>query len=242
LGIGALVLICAAAVIRPDRMMVEEVEFVGHQRATAAELRHLVNVRNGSSIWQADLGAISGGAASHPWVKRATAVRRYPATVEVQVEEYSPVALLHFDGRFYYVDPTGAVFLTARADDLDYPVITGVDVELERRHPELPGLVVADALWLLRTLDSRNLIKTPQVSEVSFARTRGMTVQLRGSSADGRTARVVFGLGNFERQIDHLATLLDDGLDLTRPLSIDLAPPAVAIVQPLDSVAAGGIN
>lgn len=235
-------LLFTAAIVRPDRMMVEEVRFEGNERASWAELRHLVNVRNGSSIWRVDLDAISRGAAAHPWVKRARAVRRYPATIEVEVEEFQPVALLHFDSQFYYVDSSGAVFLTATNDDLDYPIISGVDTELERRHPDLPGLVMADALWLLQTLDDRNLVSAQQVSEVSFSRTRGMTVQLRGSSAHGRTAHILFGLGHFERQVQHLASLLDDGLDLTRPLSIDLAPAAVAIVRPLDDVTSGGVN
>jgi hypothetical protein len=85
-------------------------------------------------------------------------------------------------------------------------------------------------------------VSSQQISEVSFSRSRGMTVQLRGSNIAGRTSHILFGLGHFERQVSHLASLLDDGLDLTRPLSIDLAPPAVAIVRPLDDVLAGGVN
>jgi len=177
-------------------------------------------------MWGVDLHRAVRGAQEHPWVKSAKAWRQLPDTVVVKVEEYQPVALLQRDG-LYYVDRSGAVFLEARTDDLDYPVITGIDDTLARAHPDLPKLVLRDALWLLDTLDTRGLVPRSGVSEVAFQRTRGFTVHLQSR------AELRFGLAGLERQIDRLERLRQKGVDLGKPILVDLAPATVAIVRPI---------
>lgn len=210
---------------RPGDVLVEHVVFEGNARASDATLRHLVDVRNGTTMFAVDLERAVEGAQQHPWVRSADARRRFPDTVVVTVDEFEPVALLHRDG-LSYVDRTGVVFLRARADDLDYPVITGVDEALARSHPDLPRLVVRDALWLLDALDTRGLAPRPRVSEVAFSRTRGFTVHLVSG------AELRFGLEGLERQVDRLDRLRQEGVDLETPVLVDLAPASVAIVRP----------
>lgn len=211
--------------LRPDQRLVEHVVFEGAHRATPVALRHLVDIRNGTTLLGVDLERAEQGAAEHPWVRSATATRRLPDTVVIEVDEHEPVALLHRDD-LYYVDRAGAVFLRARSDDLDYPVITGMDDALERAHPDLPKLVVRDALWLLDELDTRGLASRDAVSEVAFARSRGFTLHL-GSGAELR-----FGLEGLDRQVGRLARLEAEGVRLDRPVVVDLAPEQVAIVRP----------
>lgn len=207
-------------------MMIEHVAFVGNERASAASLRHLVDVRNGTTLWGVDTRRAERGAEEHPWVKTARVRRKLPATLVVEVEEYEPVALLHSD-RLHYVDRSGAVFLPARTDDLDHPVITGVDEALSRAHPLLPRLVVRDALWLLDALDTGGLVPRRRVSEVAFSRTRGFTLHLSGGT------ELRFGLEGLDRQVDRLGSLVAEGVDLDQPVLVDLAPATVAIVRPL---------
>lgn len=224
LALGAVALFAGA---RPDLALVEHVEFRGAERATPVALRHLADIRNGTTMWQVDLWRAQRGVETHPWVRSARVYRKLPDTVVVQVEEYEPVALLHRDGLFY-VDRSGVVFLRARTDELDYPVITGIDAALERAHPDLPRLVLRDTLWLLDALDSRGLVSRSQVSEIAFSRTRGFTAHLVGG------AELRFGLEGLERQVDRLSMLLGEGVDLGEPVLVDLAPATVAIVRPLD--------
>jgi len=214
------------AVARPDLALVEHVEFQGAERSSPVALRHLADIRNGTTMWRVDLRRAQRGAEAHPWVRSARVYRKLPDTVVVEVEEYEPVALLHHNGLFY-VDRSGAVFLRARTDELDYPVITGIDQALERAHPDLPRLVLRDTLWLLETLDSRGLVSRSQVSEIAFSRTRGFTAHLGGG------AELRFGLEGLDRQVDRLSVLLGEGVDLGEPVLVDLAPASVAIVRPL---------
>ncbi len=220
-------LVGAFTVVRPDMMFVEEVVFDGTRRAGPAALRHLADISNGTTMFGVALDDAARGVERHPWVRSARATRMWPATVSIEVEEYEPVALLHFNG-LHYVSSDGTAFAAAAQDDLDYPNLTGIDGHLESLHPGLPALAIENALWLLTSLDERGLVSRDEVSEVSFSRTHGLTVHVRGT-------RLVFGLEALDRQVDRLAMLLDRGdLDLDRPHLVDLAPASVAIVTPLE--------
>ena len=216
----------AFAVLRPDCMVVEQVEFEGVHHAGPAALRHLSEIRSGVTIWSVDLDAASRGVERHPWVRSARAFRQWPDTVRVVVEERVPVALLHYD-ELYYVDAQGVPFLSGDLPDLDYPNLTGISPDLEQRHPGLPQLAVADALGLLASLDERDLVPRAGVSEVHFSETRGFTVH-------AGTSRLLFALEHRDRQLDRLSALIErDAVDLQQPTWVDLGPAEVAIVRPL---------
>lgn len=229
-------LLAALVLARPDRAFVSHVVFEGASRATPAQLRHLAEVRNGVRLWQVDPAVVAEGVVRHPWVAEARVERRWPDTVRVTVLEHEPVALLAFDTGMFYVDHEGVPFLPADTTDLDHPLITGITLAEERAHPDLPIRLVREALSLIEQLDARGLVARAEVSEVSFAATRGFSVQLRGV----RAGRLLFGLGESERQLDHLAALVEQhGLDPAAPQQIDLAPPSVAIVKPIPTSPTG---
>ncbi len=220
-------LLGALVALRPDLMMVERVEFVGNDRASAASLRHLVDVRNGTTMWGSDLGQAETGAVQHPWVRSAQAGRKWPSTIVIEVVEYEPVAVAQWDG-LRYVDKDGTLFLGSRTDDLDYPVITGIDDDLERAHPGLPPLAIRDALSLLESLDSQGLVARSEVSGIDFSRTRGFTLRLESG------AELLFGLDSLEHQVERLSMLVEhQGIDLFTPVLVDLGPKRVAIVRPI---------
>ncbi len=234
-ALGCVALITAmTVVVRPDQLYVERIEFVGASRAQAAELRHLADVKNGVTVWGVDLEKISQGVQRHPWVSSVRAERRLPGTVVVRVEEHVPVALLAWGSELYYVDASGRPFLRAHTHDLDYPVLTGVGPQLELTHPELPRLVLHDALWLMGELDARGILTRDRISEIGFSKTRGFTIQTTGAVPGRPSARVLVGFGGYERQLRHLSALQQQGVDLSEPLQVDVAPETVAIVRPVD--------
>ncbi len=226
-------LLLAVFVIRPDQFWVEQVEFRGNLRSTDTELRQLVGVRNGVTLWGVDPGAAAEGAMRHPWVRSASSWRRWPDTLVVQVEEYRPVALVERNG-LHYADEAGTLFLPVQGQDLDHPIITGVQTTLGELHPDIPRLIVRDALALLSMLDTQGLATRDQVSSIDFSSVRGFTVQLRSG------ARVVFDLERYEQQVARLQELTQRGVDLRSRVFIDLAPESLAIVRPLDISAGDG--
>lgn len=234
LATGVLV---AAAVSRPDRWFVEHVEFQGNLRATEAELRHLVSVQNGTSVWGVDVDAAALGVERHPWVKQARAWRRWPDSLVVQVEEYRPVAIVDLGveaGGLHYVDANGSLFLAAHGEELDHPLIRGIQPSLGAGHPDIPRLALRDALHLLAILDEKALVLRDRVSSLDFSTTRGFTVHLRSG------ARVLFGLDDYDRQVQRLGVLIEQGVDLRQPMYVDLAPASLAIVRPIHVLGGNG--
>jgi hypothetical protein len=211
-------------VLRPDLMVVEHLQFDGHVRAGPMELRHLSEFRNGTTMFGVNAESVARSVERHPWVKQATAELQWPGTLRVEVLEYEPVALVHFD-QLYYVDSTGAVILKASGEDLDYPVFTGMGGALESVHPDLPNVVLRDATWLLRELVDGGSLAAEDISEIHFSRERGFTVHAQRS-------QIVFGVEKLERRIQRLGLMLEHGLKLGQPLVVDLASDSVAIVRP----------
>ena len=211
-------------VLRPDLMVVENVQFNGHQRAGALELRHLSDFRNGTTLWGVDTAEVVRAVERHPWVKHANAELLWPATLRIEISEYEPVALVYYDG-LYYVDAYGTVILKATSNDLNYPVLTGMGPELEAVHPELARVVLHDATWLLRELTAGDGLSASDISEVHFSRERGFVVHAHQS-------QIVFGVEELERRIRRLSLMLEHGLKLGQPVVVDLVSDSVAIVRP----------
>ncbi len=223
--------VALGGVLRPDRMLVEHVVFEGASVAAEGELRHLIDLRNGTRVWQVDVERVASLAEAHPWVRRADVRVDWPDTVVVSVEERRVVAVLHRE-RALYLDEDGTPFVAARSERLDLPHLTGFTEDLEALHPQLPGLAVRDALWLMDALETRGLTTLP-VSEVAFSPSRGFTVH------HGR-ARLVFGHGELPSQLDRLERLVrEEGLDPAGPTWVDLAPATVAIVRPIPATVEG---
>lgn len=216
----------------PRALMVQEVRFEGNQRASDVELRHLVDVPNGTTHLGVSDDAVANGAEQHPWVREAYVRRTWHGLVVV-VGEHRPVALAQIGEELFYVDQFGTAFLPARSDDLDYPVIAGLGADISALHPSLERVVLRDAVALLDTADERGLVSLDAVSEVVFTPSRGFTIHMRLGS------EVLFGLDGHNGQLDRLSTLMDSGVDLSTATYVDLAPARVAIVRPLASLGEG---
>ena len=218
--------------LRPDLMVIEHVEFAGLERSGQFDLRHLSELRNGTTVWSVDTEQVARAVERHPWVKHAEVALRWPGTLYIDVQEYEPIALVNYDG-LYYVDATGSVIVKATSEDLNYPVLTGMGPGLEGAHPDLPQVVLRDATWLLRRLMENEEFYGDSISEIHFSRERGFTVH-------AKQAQLVFGAEGLERRVQRLGLLLEHGLKLGQPVVVDLVSDSVAIVRPRDIVSKNG--
>lgn len=235
MGLAAAVItlgaVAAFGTLRPDLWMVEHVLVEGVDRADPAVIRHLADIPNGRPLWGVDPEAVERGVQTHPWVRAATVHVEWPDRIRIVVEEHRIAALvLRREGMFAVAD-TGQVFLKPSRGDLDHPLLTGFETEGSPSEAGPPPsslfqLAVPDALALLDALDRRDLVPRTEVSEVAFSATAGFTVHTRG-------ARVAFGHGDLDRQLDRLAALVQHGLDLSSAMYVDLAPRTVATLRPL---------
>ena len=207
---------------------VHEVQITGNTRASTPAIMHLANIRKSDHLLDIDLEATQSEIERHPWVKSATIHRDYPSTIRVEVEEYEPVLLLALE-RLYYVDEEGTPFRSAKSNQLDYPVLTGIRPDLAQNQPDHARAVIAGALRLYRAIETHPQIGPSQISEIHFSNEVGFELVLRSGS------RLVFGIHTPEQPLSRLNRLLGIGLDLDSPQRVDLDADTVAVATPIPS-------
>ena len=226
-GVAALVVWGAGdRIAHGQTFRVNEVRFSGQVETSAAQLRHLTNIRTGSHMFQTDLNRAVHGVEQHPWVETASARRRFPGTVEVTVTEHTPEMLVALDA-LWYADARGHVFKQADPGRLDFPILTGLDPKLLDEQPELGRQIVTRAFGVLQTVREHPSIADEDISELNFETHRGFSLVLRNGS------RVVLGFNTPVPLLDRLAQMVTLGLDLNEPQVIDLDIDSVAVVTPL---------
>lgn len=116
-----------------------------------------------------------------PWVARAEVARNWPSTVEISIVEHVPVALLHRKkpngAQLHYIDKKGLPFLqVGPGDDIDFPVITGLN---EVDDPKLREGALAEVMMFLKRVKGNNPhLPAQSVSEIHVNREGGIVVYL----------------------------------------------------------------
>lgn len=231
--------ICGAAVVTGGSLAwhhfeespeweVHEVRIEGNERASTPALMHLANIRESDHLLDLDLEKARIEVERHPWVKTATVKRDYPSTVEIVVEEYEPMMLLALE-HLYYVDADGTPFRTAQAEDLNYPILTGIRPDLAQNQPDHARAVIAGALRIHNAVLDHPVVGPDHLSEIHFSAEVGFELVLRTGS------RLVFGIGNPQAPLDRLNRLIGVGLDLHTPQRVDLDANTVAVATPLSN-------
>lgn len=130
-ALAAVVLAVAWAVIYFTPLFsVKNVAVHGNEHLEADEVVAAAGVETGAPLAQVNLRGTASNVVSMPWVKSATATRKWPSTVAVKIEENTAVAftkdsdgthLLDPDGKEFAVDtpPDTAVELTGSTDSDD---------------------------------------------------------------------------------------------------------------------------
>ncbi len=203
----------------------QRLDVVGNDRADVVQLRHLARLPEGEPLVLLDLESAVAGVQRHPWVQSASASRRFPNTVVIEVVERTPVALVQLAG-LYLVDAEGTLFARAGEGDLDHPILSGLDPALASGQPELSRRLVRTGLDWLAAAQAQGGLAEADISELHFNVKTGYTLYLRNGG------EVLLGFTGNER-VARLSMLTARGLDLRSPHRVDLATDRVAVVTPL---------
>jgi len=185
---------------------VGEVSIMGCMNVTESELVNLANVDFKASLANLDLREISSRLAKHPWVEKAKVKRDWSRrALIIEVQERIPQALILLDD-LYLVDRHGQVFKKAEpGDQLDFPVLTGLETrEVRERDPQAVNLV-GQALELLGILRQRKIFTPRDVSEIHLSKQNGLTIfTLKGGIP------IRLGSGELADKINRLEKVLPD--------------------------------
>ena len=171
-----------ARVMASDRLRVGRVEVHGSRFLSEGEVRELLGPAVGENILSLDIDSLKGRLRSSPWVADATVRRTLPDTLQVEIQERVPVALVEADG-LYLMDGEGTLIelFGPRTAGFDLPIVrglAGIEGDARRDRAQRAGTLLRD-LGDLAT----------EVSEVQFEEQRrpeGRPQGRRRGPADGQ--------------------------------------------------------
>jgi len=152
------------------RFAIVDVSIVGTRRLSREDVLGALGLRLGENIFTFDTGIATRKLRQSPWVRSAEVRRRLPSTIEIELSEHQPAALLALAGKTFLVSEDGLPIKEVEpADPHDLPLLTGISLaELGRdRRAEL-GRIQA-ALDLLGTYAELPLAKNYPPEEVHLA-------------------------------------------------------------------------
>ena len=126
---------------------------VEHQvRVSEGDILDASDIEIGDSLFDLELHMIGRKIEEHAWIAKAEVERSFPDQVVIRVVEREARAIIDLD-YLYYVDRAGEVFKMLDAgDELDYPVITGIDRQYLLDNPDKTQDSVNLALQLMEAL------------------------------------------------------------------------------------------
>jgi cell division protein FtsQ len=171
--------VLSCALVRSPLFRVVQVDLEASGRPGPDEIRSMSGIRPGMNLLSLDTEEVSRRLETHPWIQHATVVKRFPDQVLIKVRKRRPAVLVGVQGRLYYMDAEGKILDKVQpGSSLDFPMITGLerDVEGARRCGE--GRAVQQALSLLRVLQATPALGS--VSEIHIDRSEGLSFVLEG--------------------------------------------------------------
>jgi cell division protein FtsQ len=187
LAIG-LVFVLSAALLNPlrylaasfDMFLIRDIAVSGCSRTNPVEIRRLAGIDYNTSMFSISARQAVADILEHPWVESVQFQKSWPAGIHISLKEQRPVALMVTDvsgqGKMMYINGKGEIIAPAgHGDDLDYPVITGMNSYAEEERQKL----LSDAVSFLRLIASNNPnLPAQSVSEIHLDQKEGMIIRL----------------------------------------------------------------
>jgi cell division protein FtsQ len=174
-------------------------------RVSEGDILDASDIKLGDSLFDLELHMIGRKIEEHPWIARAEVERSFPDQVVIRVVERQARAIIDLD-YLYYVDREGVAFkMLESGDELDYPVITGIDRQYLLDHPDQTQNSLELALSLMDQLEQRKLFNLDDVSEIHFDQQEGLIIYTRIGGVPVR-----MGKENFYAKLDRFEAIYED--------------------------------
>lgn len=165
-------------------LQVEKITVRGNERLSRGEVLAVLNGLRGQSLVWADLDHWRRQLMASPWVRDAALRRSLPSTIEVVVQERTPIGIGRIHSDMYLVDERGVIIdqYGPQYADLDLPIIDGLSAA-----PGDGGALTDEgradlAARLIAAVKSKPSVAR-RLSQVDVADLHNATVILSGDSA-----------------------------------------------------------
>lgn len=198
-------LLTAQMLLESGYFRVDQIRVEQQVRVSEGDILDASDIQIGDSLFDLQLHMIGRKIEEHPWVAKAQVERSFPDQVVIRVVERQARAIIDLD-YLYYVDRGGEVFkMLETGDELDYPVITGIDRQFLLDQPDRTRNSLDLALGLMDQLEQRRIFNLDDVSEIHFDQQDGLIVHTRIGGVPVR-----MGKHNFFAKLNRLEAIYED--------------------------------
>jgi cell division protein FtsQ len=187
---GALVLVLAIGVAKAavfattsPLLRISHIDPAGNHRVSSEALRGMLTDLRGENILFVDLEPWRETLLGSPWVRDVSFRRSLPSTVEVFVQERTPIAIGRVGGRLYLVDERGATIdeYGPQYASLDLPIVDGFSArEADRDKNEARGALAARLILSLKPKPA----VAQRLSQVDVSDPHNVSIYLNDDSAE----------------------------------------------------------
>lgn len=179
-------------IVTTPKLAIKSFNVSGLYRISKEEVLKLSGLKEGQNILSFKKLSIINRIRENPWIEEVRISRRIPDTLDIEVKERTPVALIRLDD-MYVMDSSGVIFKKlVGEDDVDLPIVTGLTVE---KLGQDTGRMELTILELINVLSHRNGFNIGNVSEIHIDPTFGFSVYTVDSGI-----KLYLGNGNFEEK------------------------------------------
>ncbi|MBX2811122.1 MAG: FtsQ-type POTRA domain-containing protein [Myxococcales bacterium] len=160
-------------VLKDDKFTLSQVMVRKLHRASEADVFERSGLRVGDNLFMIDIAAVERRLANSGWVRKAKVSRIFPSTIGIDIEEFQPVALAVL-GELFYLDETGRAFRPyLPGEEIDLPVLVGLDREgYERGAPAVMDKIQVGLefirVWRRVFASSGSVLRTIEVGAVGL--------------------------------------------------------------------------
>ncbi|HUU50168.1 MAG TPA: FtsQ-type POTRA domain-containing protein [Nitrospinota bacterium] len=181
---------------------VKEINILGTNFLSEKYIAELISVEPGMNIFKIDIEKISKVLGKEPWIKKVKIERKLPKTININIQERKPYAVL-LSTEKYLLDDAGFIIkkLDFKEETERYPLIKGVKkinynignrVSLER---PLRGLAI------LKNLSNSGLYNLRDIFIVDMSDMRRVSIKMTNGT------RLNLDESNIEKEVSRLKTI-----------------------------------
>ena len=198
-------LLTAQMLLESGYFGVQQIRVERQVRVSEGDILDASDIEIGDSLFDLELHMIGRKIEKHPWIAKAYVERSFPDNVVIKVVEREARAIIDLD-YLYYVDRAGEVFKMLEAgDELNYPVITGIDRQYLLDNPDQTQSSLDLALEVMSELDNRSLFNLDDISEIHFDQQEGLILHTRIGGVPIR-----MGKDGFDTKLNRLEIIYAD--------------------------------
>ncbi|MBC7188927.1 FtsQ-type POTRA domain-containing protein [Candidatus Aerophobetes bacterium] len=164
------------------------------QKIPPQEIREEISLSPSTSIFTADLKKIYSAVKTHPRVKKAKIIKKFPSTLVVKIEERKIFAYIKEENFFLQIDRDGFIFGQTEKPLSSFAVIFGINPSTDRE-------IIQKILEAIERCNFLNL----KVEKASFKKDeRGIVLFLE------KDLKVILGLSPNYHYLSYLPAIFED--------------------------------